>query len=99
MATIIKLFAQLRSVAPPNCFAPAARSGLRPLWVAAMVKRQSKNWGLRAALCAAVVVWQIYEMATASVFAPGDAGYVNYFIVGVALIGLVASLLKLVVEN
>ncbi|MGA2494243.1 MAG: hypothetical protein ABSF67_15070 [Roseiarcus sp.] len=75
------------------------RSGLRPLWVAAMVKSQSKNWGLRAALCAAVVVWQIYELATASVFAPGDIGYVNYLIVGVALIGLIASLLKLVVET
>ncbi len=75
------------------------RSGLWPLWIAAMVKRQSKNWGLRAAFCAAVVVWQVYEMATASVSAPGDAGYVNYLIVGVALIGLVASLLKLVVES
>jgi hypothetical protein len=64
-----------------------------------MVKRQSKNWGLRAALCAGIVVWQIYEMATASVFAPGDADYVHYLIVGVALVGLVASLLKLVAEN
>jgi hypothetical protein len=64
-----------------------------------MVKNQSKNWGLRAALCAAVVVWQIYVLATASVSAPGDIGYGNYLIVGVALIGLVASLLKLVVET
>ncbi len=75
------------------------RSGLWPLWVAAMVKSQGKNWGLRAALCAAVVVWQIYQLATASVIAPDDFGYVNYLIVGVALIGLIASLLKLVVEN
>jgi len=64
-----------------------------------MVKRQSKNWGLRAALCAAIVVWQIYEMATASVFAPGDASYAHYLIVAVALVGLIASLLKLVVET
>jgi hypothetical protein len=84
---------------PARRLALAPRSGLWPLWVAAMVKRQSKNWGLRAALCAAVVVWQVYEMATASVFAPSDVGYVNYLIVGVALIGLVASLLKLVVES
>jgi hypothetical protein len=75
------------------------RSGLRPLWGAAMVKREGKNWGLRAALCAAVVVWQIYEMATASVFSPGDAGYVHYLIVGVALAGLIASLVKMVVET
>ena len=64
-----------------------------------MVKSQSKNWGLRAALCAAVVIWQIYELATASVFAPGDFGYVDYLIVAVALIGLIASLLKLVAET
>ena len=63
-----------------------------------MVKRQNKNWGLRAALCGGVVVWQLYEMATASVFSPSDTGYANYLIGGVALIGLVASLLKLVVE-
>ena len=99
MATTIAVVARLRPVAPPHWFEAVLRSGLWPLWVAAMVKSQSKNWGLRAALCAAVVVWQIYEMATASVFAPSDAGYVNYLIVGVALIGLVASLLKLVIET
>ena len=64
-----------------------------------MVKRQSKNWGLRAALCAAVVVWQIYDMATASVFAPNDVGYTHYLLGGVALVGLVASLLKLVADD
>jgi hypothetical protein len=64
-----------------------------------MVKRENKNWRLRAALCAAVVVWQIYEMASASVSSPSDVGYINYLIVGVALAGLVASLLKLVVED
>jgi hypothetical protein len=63
-----------------------------------MVKRESKNWGLRAAACAAVVIWQIYELAAASVFTPGDIGYMHYLIIGVALVGLVASLLKLVVE-
>jgi hypothetical protein len=77
---------------------PIGRSGLWPLWVAAMVKNQGKNWGLRAALCAGVVVWQIYELATASVFAPGETGYLNYLIGAVALFGLIASLLKLVVE-
>jgi len=99
LAVTIGVVARLRPYRPPRGFASVTRSGTWPLWVAAMVKSQSKNWGLRAALCAAVVVWQIYEMATASVFAPSDAGYVNYLIVGVALIGLVASLLKLVVEN
>lgn len=64
-----------------------------------MVKSESKNWGVRAALCAAVIIWQVYEMATASVFSPADIGYTRYLIVGVALIGLVASLVKLVAEN
>ena len=64
-----------------------------------MVKSQGKNWGLRAALCAAVVVWQVYQLATAKMFALGESSYVNYLIVGVALIGLVASLVKLVAET
>jgi hypothetical protein len=64
-----------------------------------MVKSQGKNWGLRAALCAAVVVWQIYQLATANMFALGESSYVNYLIAGVALIGLVASLVKLVAET
>ena len=63
-----------------------------------MVKSENKNWGLRAALCGAVVIWQIYELATASVFTPGEDGTMHYLIIGVALVGLVASLLKLVVE-
>ena len=88
----------MRPYRPPRGHAPAGRSGLRPLWVAAMVRKQSKNWGLRAALCAGVVVWQIYELATASVFTPGDVGYLNYLLGGAALFGLIASLLKLVVE-
>ncbi len=63
-----------------------------------MVKRESKNWGVKAAFCAAVIAWQVYEMATASIFSPADVGYTRYVIVGVALIGLVASLLKLVTD-
>jgi hypothetical protein len=49
----------------------------------------------KAAACAAIVVWQIYEMANASVFSPNNGGYVRYFVIGTALFGLVASLLKL----
>jgi len=64
-----------------------------------MSKGGSKNWGLRAAVCAAVVVWQIYEMARASVVASDDVGYSRYAIIGVALIGLVASLVNLVAES
>jgi hypothetical protein len=75
----------------------------RPIGALAAVGRcdgeeSEQDWGLRAALCAGVVIWQIYELTTASVFAPGDTGYLNYLIAGVALFGLIASLLKMVVE-
>ena len=64
-----------------------------------MVKRQSKNWGLRAVVFAAVVAWQIIDLASTSVSAPDDAGYLHYLIIGGALIGLVTSLLRVVVEE
>jgi hypothetical protein len=64
-----------------------------------MVSRQGKNWGLRAALCAGVVIWEIYQMATTSVTTPGQGGYVGALILGAALAGLVASLLKMSTES
>lgn len=60
-----------------------------------MVRERDKHWGLKAVACAAIIVWQIYDMATASVFSPNDGGYLRYFVIGAALFGLVASLLKL----
>jgi Zn-dependent protease len=60
-----------------------------------MVQRAGKNWGLRAAACAAVVVWQIYEMASARVFASNESDTLRYVVIGAALFGLIASLLKL----
>jgi hypothetical protein len=60
-----------------------------------MVQRPEKHWGLKAAACAAIVVWQIYEMASASVLSPGDGNYLRYLAIAAALLGLVASLVKL----
>ncbi len=60
-----------------------------------MVRQREKHWGLKAAVCAAIVVWQVYDMAKASVFSPSEGGYLRYFIIGAALFGLVASLVKL----
>jgi len=60
-----------------------------------MVGRPGKNWGLRALLCAAVVVWQIYDMASASVLTSNGSNVLRYVVIGAALLGLVASLLKL----
>ncbi|MGD0185541.1 MAG: hypothetical protein ABSC25_09855 [Roseiarcus sp.] len=60
-----------------------------------MVERKGKNWGLRAIVCAAVVVWQIYDMASASVLTSNGSNVLRYVVIGAALLGLVASLLKL----
>ena len=63
-----------------------------------MIGAAKKNWGRWAAVCAAVVVWQIYEIASASVFSPNEGNYLRYLIIGTALFGLVASLVKLSVD-
>jgi hypothetical protein len=63
-----------------------------------MVQRPGKNWGLRALVCAAVVAWQIYEMASARVSGSDDGDALRYVVIGVALIGLVASLVRLSVD-
>ncbi len=60
-----------------------------------MVERLQKHWGLKAAACAAIVVWQIYEMASASVLSAGEGNYLRYLAIAGALLGLVASLVKL----
>ena len=61
-----------------------------------MERGQNRHWGLWAVLFAAILSWQAYELVSA--FALGDAGYVDYLIFGVALVGLIASLMKLVVD-
>lgn len=63
-----------------------------------MASRQQGNWGLKAIACAAVVIWQIYDMASASVLAPNEGNLLRYAVVGAGLVGLVASLVKLSVD-
>jgi len=78
--------------ARPRCAGAPDRS-------ADLVKRQSKNWGLRAMLFGAVVAWQVFDLASGSVSAPDDAANWHYLVIGAALIGLVTSLLRVVVEE
>jgi hypothetical protein len=62
----------------------------------AMASRQrTQHWGLKAAACAAIVAWQIYEVASQSVFSPNEGNFSHYLIIAAALCGLVVSLLKL----
>ncbi|MGD0188736.1 MAG: hypothetical protein ABSC25_26320 [Roseiarcus sp.] len=63
-----------------------------------MLQRSGKNWGLRALGCAAIVVWQIYEMASARVSGSNDDDALRYVVIGAALIGLIASLVRLSVD-
>jgi len=61
-----------------------------------MASRQgTQHWGLKAAACAAVVTWQIYELAKDSVFAVRESNLPHYILIAAALGGLVVSLLKL----
>jgi hypothetical protein len=60
-----------------------------------MVQRQGNHWGLKAAACAAIVAWQIYDLAKASAFLSNEGDYLRYLVIGAALFGLVASLVKL----
>ena len=63
-----------------------------------MVQKRGTNWGLRAIVCAAVVIWQIYDMASSSVFSSSEGGMLRYLVIAAALFGLVASLVKLTAD-
>jgi hypothetical protein len=60
-----------------------------------MGQTRGKNWGVQAALCAGVVVWQIYEMATATE-APGQAlALLQYSLLGCGAVGFIGALVML----
>ena len=63
-----------------------------------MPRAQRKNWGMRAAAFAAIIVWQIYESARASLSSSDDGALLRYLIIGAALFGLIVSLVKLGVD-
>ena len=63
-----------------------------------MVERQGKNWGLRAAICAAVVAWQIYDMVSARLTQSSEGDTLRLVVIGAALFGLVFSLVRLSVD-
>ena len=64
-----------------------------------MAQGKTKNWGLQAALCGAIVVWQIYEMASATE-APSQAlALLNYFLLSCGLVGGVGALVMMARGN
>ena len=64
-----------------------------------MAQGKTKNCGLQAALCGAIVVWQIYEMASATE-APSQAlALLNYFLLSCGLVGGVGALVMMARGN
>jgi hypothetical protein len=60
-----------------------------------MAQGKTKNWGLQAALCGAVVVWQIYEMASATEAPSLALTLLHYFLLICGLIGGVGALMMM----
>jgi hypothetical protein len=63
-----------------------------------MVQRPGRSWGLRALVFAGVIVWEIYDLASARLFASNEGDTLRYIVIGAALCGLVVSLVKLSVD-
>lgn len=58
-------------------------------------KPRQKNWGLQVALCAGVVAWQVYDLATATE-APSTALLaLQYFLIACGLVGGVGGLVMM----
>jgi len=58
-------------------------------------KPKKKNWGLQAALCAGVVAWQVYELATATE-APSSAMLtLQYILIACGMVGGVGALIMM----
>jgi hypothetical protein len=57
-----------------------------------MPQPRGKNWGLQAALCAAVVAWQAYDIASATEEPRQAVALMQYFVIGSGLVGLVSAL-------
>ena len=57
-----------------------------------MAANSKKSWGVRAALSAGVLIWQIHDMATATE-APSQALLIlQYFLIACGLVGLIGGL-------
>jgi hypothetical protein len=64
-----------------------------------MTQGKTKNWGLQAALCGVIVVWQIYDMASATE-APSQAlSLLHYFLLFCSLVGGVGALVMMARGN
>jgi hypothetical protein len=58
-------------------------------------KPRQKNWGLQVALCAGVVAWQVYDLATATEAPSSALLALQYVLIACGLIGGVGGLVMM----
>jgi hypothetical protein len=58
-------------------------------------KSKPKNWGLQVAICAGLVVWQIYDLASATEARPAALLALQYFLIACGLVGGVGGLIMM----
>ncbi len=58
-------------------------------------KPRRKNWGLQVALCAGIVLWQVYDLATATETPPTTLLALQYFAIACGLVGGVGGLVMM----
>jgi hypothetical protein len=56
-------------------------------------KPRQKNWGLTAAMGAAIVVWQVYDIATATEAQPTVLLALQYFLIACGLVSAAGGLI------
>jgi hypothetical protein len=64
-----------------------------------VAQRRTKNWGFQVALCAGVLAWQIYDVATATEAPPQALMLLQWLAIGLAFLGLVGGLVMLARGN
>jgi hypothetical protein len=58
-------------------------------------KPKKKNWGVQAALCAGVVGWQVYDLATATEARSSALLTLQYVLIACGLVGGVGALVMM----
>ena len=58
-------------------------------------KAKRKNWGLQVVLCAGVVAWQVYDLATATEAPSTTVLALQYFLIACGLVGGVGGLVMM----
>ena len=58
-------------------------------------KPRKKNWAPQVALCAGLVAWQVYQMATATEASSSALLALQYFLIACGVVGAVGGLIMM----